>query len=72
MTTTWTIERPLHFRRARNGRAKPRQQTPASSEKPLLAGRVPRVAKLMALALHFENLLLTGEIAPPGGARNLF
>ncbi len=63
MTTTWTIERPLHFQRARNARAKQRQQTPTPAEKPLLAGRVPRVAKLMALALRFESLLRTGEIA---------
>jgi hypothetical protein len=63
MTSVWTIERPLHFRRGKNSRAQQTQQTPASTEQPLTAGRVPRVAKLMALALRFENLLRTGEIA---------
>jgi integrase len=63
MTATWTIERPLHFQRAGHGRGQQPKEARAPADKPLLAGRVPRVAKLMALALHFEHLLRTGEIA---------
>lgn len=34
----------------------------ATPAKPLPTGRVPRVAKLMALAIRFEQLLRDGEI----------
>jgi integrase len=63
MTSAWTIERPLSFRRGKNDRVQQARQTPVPAEQPLPAGRVPRVARLMALALRFENLLRTGEIA---------
>jgi hypothetical protein len=63
MTTTWTIEFLVHFRRNADGRGKKAQATPKTVSQQLLAGRVPRVAKLMALALRFENLLRTREIA---------
>jgi hypothetical protein len=63
MTSAWTIERPLPFRRGKNSRVQQAQQTPVPAEQPLPAGRVPRVARLMALALRFEKLLRAGEIA---------
>ena len=63
MTTTWTIERPVHFRHAGHGRGKQAHDGTAPAELPLPAGRVPRVAKLMALALRCDDLVRTGEIA---------
>jgi hypothetical protein len=63
MTTMWTIERQVHFRNAGHGRGKQVQEGPAPEEPPLPPGRVPRVTKLMALALHFDDLLRSGEIA---------
>jgi hypothetical protein len=62
-TTTWTIERPVHFLPAARGRGKQVIESTAPVEPPMPAGRVPRVAKLMALALRFDDLVRTGEIA---------
>jgi hypothetical protein len=61
--TTWTIERQVHFRHAGHGRGKQIYEGPAAAEPPLPAGRVPRVAKLMALALRLDDLLRAGHIA---------
>jgi hypothetical protein len=63
MTTTWTIERPVHFRHAGHGRGKQAHEGLAPADLSLPTGRVPRVAKLMALALRFDDLVRTGEIA---------
>jgi hypothetical protein len=63
MTTMWTIERQVHFRNAGHGRGKQVHEGPAPEQPPLPPGRVPRVTKLMALALHFDDLLRSGEIA---------
>ncbi len=63
MTTTWTIERQVHFRHAGHGRGKQAHQGPAAAEPKLPKGRVPRVSKLMALALHLDELRQSGAIA---------
>ena len=63
MTTTWTIERQVHFRHAGHGRGKQVHQGPAPDEPMLPKGRVPRVSKLMALALRLDELLRAGPIA---------
>jgi hypothetical protein len=63
MTTTWTIERQVHFGRARHGRGKRVQAGPAPDEPKLPQGRVPRVSKLMALALHLDDLVQSGTVA---------
>jgi hypothetical protein len=60
MSTTLTIELPVHFHRCGHGSRKEMRsgaQTPA-----LPPGRVPRVARLMALALRFEELVRAGPI----------
>ena len=62
-TTAWTIERQVHFQHAGHGRGKQMRAGPAPEELRLPPGRVPRVAKLMALALRFDELLRSGEIA---------
>jgi hypothetical protein len=61
MSTTLTIELPVHFHRCGHGSRKEMRagvQTPA-----LPPGRVPRVSRLMALALRFDELVRTGQVA---------
>ena len=62
MTTTLTIERQVHFQ----AQARGRKQLRVGPEPPRPApdpGRVPRVARLMALAIRFEGLLDEGQAA---------
>jgi hypothetical protein len=61
MSTTWTIEVPVHFQRC--GRGSRKEMHAGVAAAPLPAGRVPRVARLMALALRFEELVRTGGVA---------
>jgi hypothetical protein len=63
MTTTWTIERQVHFRHAGHGRGKQVREGHALDEPKLPKGRVPRVSRLMALALRLDVLLQSGAIA---------
>jgi hypothetical protein len=61
MSTTMTIELPVHFHRCGHGSRKHMRsgaQTPA-----LPPGRVPRVSRLMALALRLDELVRTGQVA---------
>jgi hypothetical protein len=54
-----TVAGTLHFaRRGRGGRKEGREGT-----RPPAPGRVPRVARLMALALKFERLVREGTVA---------
>ena len=58
--TTLTIERPVHFRRAGHGarkELKDGQAAPAPTP-----GRVPRIARLMALAIRLEEQVRTGVV----------
>jgi len=63
MRTTWTIERQVHFRHAGHGQGKQVHEGPAPEEPNVPLGRVPRVTKLMALALRFDELVRTGAIS---------
>ncbi len=54
-----TIEGEIHFQR--RGRGK-RKQAP-EEESPATRGRVPRVARFMALAIRFDGLIRGGEVA---------
>ena len=56
-----TIEFPVHFTRGTAGR-KEVNVGPAPVMPVVEAGRVPRVARLMALAIRFEELVRLGEI----------
>jgi hypothetical protein len=61
MSTTLTIELPVHFHRTGHGS---RKEIRAGAETPALPpGRVPRVSRLMALALRFDELVRTGQVA---------
>ena len=53
------IESQVHFKR---GRRSKKLLQPGQSSTPM-PGRVPRVAKLMALALRFEQLVVDGAVA---------
>jgi hypothetical protein len=61
MTTTLTIEREVHFQPQVRGR-KALRVGPAPPPPVLEPGRVPRVARLMALAIRFEGLLRDGVV----------
>jgi hypothetical protein len=60
MSTTLTIELPVHFHRGGHGS---RKELRPGTQAPLMPpGRVPRVARLMALVLRFDELVRTGQI----------
>ena len=61
MRTTLTIELPVHFQRCGHGSGK--ELHPGVQTTPVPPGRVPRVARLMALALRLEELVRTGQVA---------
>jgi hypothetical protein len=61
--TPWTIERRVHFRDGGFGRGKVIREGAAPAEPERPEGRLPRVARLMALALHFDELVRTGAVA---------
>lgn len=57
-----TLEFNVHFERSRHGRKRlVKGKAPADPEE-LAPGRVPRLSRLMALAIHFEGLLANGEV----------
>lgn len=58
---TVLIERPFHIQRAGKSLTLRAGETPAVAAVPV--GRVPRVARLMALAIHFEELVRSGAVA---------
>jgi len=63
MTQTMTIECAIHFHR--QGRGASRRLEAGQEPKPVVRepGRVPRVARLMALAIRFEEQVRTGVLA---------
>jgi len=56
-----TIQSDVHFGRARRGR---KQLEEGTTTPPLVLplGRIPRIARLMALAIRFERLVAAGEV----------
>jgi hypothetical protein len=57
MTSAFTIECRVHFNhRGRGSRKRPTGQSTAE------AGRVPRVSRLMALAMRFDELIRSGQV----------
>ena len=58
-----TIECLLPGHHGRRGGSRPSNHPPAETQPPLPVGRVPRVSRLMALALRFQGLLQQGLIA---------
>ncbi len=66
MTMALTIERDFHF--SRKGRGARKELCVGSApNRPLVSlGRVPRVTRLLALAIRFDRLIRTGEITNYG------
>ena len=60
MSTTLTIELPVPFHRCGHGSRK--QMRPGVAAASVPPGRVPRVSRLMALALRLDELVRTGQI----------
>ena len=62
MTTTLTYTSDIHFRRRGRG-SRREMETGKEPERTIRdPGRVPRVARLMALALRFDEYLRTGQV----------
>ena len=63
MQTSLTVKLPIHFTHAQHGRKQIQPgppEAPPSESIPL--GRTPRIARLMALAIRFDDLLARGEV----------
>jgi hypothetical protein len=62
-TGTFTLESEVHFQVGHKGRKRMRtgQKAPAME----VEGAVPRLARLLALAIRFEGLLRAGEVRDP-------
>jgi hypothetical protein len=64
LAQTLTFTSNLHLQRHAHGRLELRTgQAPLPSSDSIPAGRVPRIARLMALAIRFEDLVGRGEVA---------
>jgi hypothetical protein len=61
MTTSFTIEKDVHFQRHARGRQELREGNVIGlvPEAPV---RIPRLARLMALAIRFDGLLQTSQV----------
>lgn len=57
-----TTQSTIHFARARRGRKELRRGEAPPAPPPPVFGRVPRIARLMALALRFQRLIESGEV----------
>jgi len=55
-----TVRRKVHFVRREHGRQVLAVAPPRVAEVP--AGRIPRVSRLMALAIHFDRLIRQGTV----------
>ena len=58
MTQTHRIESTIHFDRQRKGTKKIVDR----EERPGVSGKIPRITRLMALAIHFDQLIKKGKI----------
>jgi hypothetical protein len=56
-----TVECKIHFKNGQRGRKKIRQGE-APIPQPVEPGSIPRISKLMALAIRFERLVQQGEV----------
>ena len=56
-----TIQRRFHIRRGRGSR-KVIEKGPPSEVKPIPQGTMPRISRLMALAIRFDHLIKSGAV----------
>ncbi|MEX0678372.1 MAG: hypothetical protein WD063_14925 [Pirellulales bacterium] len=61
MTKGIKFQMKVHFRCGRNGRK--HLEAGESPAAPVDPGRVPRISRLMALAIRFEGLIRVGAVA---------
>ena len=61
MPGSLTIHRTFHFRRGRGSRKVLEQGSPPAAID-IQMGTVPRISRLMALAIRFDHLIKSGEI----------
>ncbi len=61
MTTSIKYQTKVHFRSGRHGRK--RLERGDAPVPPIESGRVPRVSRIMALAIRFEGLIRDGVVA---------
>ena len=54
------VERPIHFHRAINGQKRISREP--ATVRPVETGQIPQITRLMALAIHFEQLLRCREM----------
>ena len=59
MTKGLTVTKSVHFRRGRKGKRVIKEGAAPTPSDP---GRVPRITRLMALAIHMEGLVRSGEV----------
>lgn len=64
-----TIKRKVHFTRGKAGRRRIVTKQPAAET--VEAGRVPRISKLMALAIRFDRLIREGTVSDRSEAARL-
>ena len=57
-----TVECKLHFKDGRRGKKKIKAGA-ATMPKPVTPGRIPRISRLMALAMHFDGLIRNGHVS---------
>jgi hypothetical protein len=60
--TKLTLKCPVHFRRGSKGRVEMKAGRQVNAAAPAPAGRIPKVARLMALAIKFDGMLARGEV----------
>jgi hypothetical protein len=61
MSVPWTIECVVHCRRHGHGSTKALTAGAEAAPPAVVPGRVPRLARLMALAIRFDSLLRAGH-----------
>jgi hypothetical protein len=57
-----TLKCDIHFRTGRQGRLEMKAGRRATPVAPAPVGRVPKIARLMALAIKFDGMLSRGEV----------
>jgi hypothetical protein len=62
MSTEQTVTRPFHVRQGARGRREREQGEARTVE---AAARIPRVSRLMALAIRFDGLIRDGVVTDP-------
>ncbi len=62
MSKALTFQCEFHLAPGRRGRKRLRPGKEPRRATTVLAGRIPRVARLMALAIHFNELIVRGEL----------